>query len=159
MLLREITAHRYRSRREPINYCAGVDLWVFILNHAVHKVTTAAWTLVFLLDMVFFFVLYFFFIYFTLFSYGTFTVQKTPFIFIYKVVQIWLGQTVTYLHTDRPGHIWTTLYTFMWACMMVEQLQTLQFGPVADHCLRLFMLLARSDKTKFCEWLTWCQQY
>jgi hypothetical protein len=28
----------------------------------------------------------------------------------YKVVQIWLGQTVTCLHTNRPGHIWTTLY-------------------------------------------------
>jgi hypothetical protein len=29
---------------------------------------------------------------------------------IYKVVQIWPGQTVTYLHTNSPGHIWTTLY-------------------------------------------------
>jgi hypothetical protein len=29
---------------------------------------------------------------------------------IYKVVQIWPGQTVTCLHTNRPGHIWTTLY-------------------------------------------------
>jgi hypothetical protein len=28
----------------------------------------------------------------------------------YKVVQIWPVQTVTCLHTDRPGHIWTTLY-------------------------------------------------
>ena len=28
----------------------------------------------------------------------------------YKVVEIWPGQTVTCLHTDRPGHIWTTLY-------------------------------------------------
>jgi hypothetical protein len=28
----------------------------------------------------------------------------------YKVVQIWPGQTVTNLHTNRPGHIWTTLY-------------------------------------------------
>jgi hypothetical protein len=27
-----------------------------------------------------------------------------------KVVQIWPGQTVTCLHTNRPGHIWTTLY-------------------------------------------------
>ena len=31
----------------------------------------------------------------------------------YKVVQIWPGQTVTCLHTNRPGHIWTTLY-FQW---------------------------------------------
>jgi hypothetical protein len=29
---------------------------------------------------------------------------------IYKVVQIWPGQTVTCLHTISPGHIWTTLY-------------------------------------------------
>ena len=29
---------------------------------------------------------------------------------MYRVVQIWPGQTVTCLHTDRPGHIWTTLY-------------------------------------------------
>jgi hypothetical protein len=29
---------------------------------------------------------------------------------LHKVVQIWPGQTVTCLHTNRPGHIWTTLY-------------------------------------------------
>ena len=28
----------------------------------------------------------------------------------YKVVQIWPGQTVTCLHANSPGHIWTTLY-------------------------------------------------
>jgi hypothetical protein len=28
---------------------------------------------------------------------------------LYKVVQIWPGQTVTCLHTNSPGHIWTTL--------------------------------------------------
>jgi hypothetical protein len=28
----------------------------------------------------------------------------------FKVVQIWPGQTVTCLHTNRSGHIWTTLY-------------------------------------------------
>jgi hypothetical protein len=28
----------------------------------------------------------------------------------YKVVQIWPGQTLTSLHTNSPGHIWTTLY-------------------------------------------------
>jgi hypothetical protein len=28
----------------------------------------------------------------------------------YKVVQVWPGQTVTCLHTNSPGHIWTTLY-------------------------------------------------
>jgi hypothetical protein len=29
----------------------------------------------------------------------------------FKVVQIWPGQTVTCLHTNSPGHIWTTLYS------------------------------------------------
>jgi hypothetical protein len=29
---------------------------------------------------------------------------------MYKVVQIWPGQTVTCLHTNSPGHIRTTLY-------------------------------------------------
>jgi hypothetical protein len=29
---------------------------------------------------------------------------------MYKVVHIWPGQTVTCLHTNSPGHIWTTLY-------------------------------------------------
>jgi hypothetical protein len=29
---------------------------------------------------------------------------------LYKVFQIWLGQTVTCLHTNSPSHIWTTLY-------------------------------------------------
>jgi hypothetical protein len=28
------------------------------------------------------------------------------------VVQIWPWQTVTCLHTNSPGHIWTTLYLF-----------------------------------------------
>jgi hypothetical protein len=31
-------------------------------------------------------------------------------LFMYKVVQIWPGQTVTCLHTISSGHIWTTLY-------------------------------------------------
>jgi hypothetical protein len=33
---------------------------------------------------------------------------------LYKVVQIWPGQTVTCLHTISPGHIWTTLYIVKW---------------------------------------------
>jgi hypothetical protein len=32
---------------------------------------------------------------------------------MYKVVQIWPGQTVTCLHTNRPGHVWTTLYNVL----------------------------------------------
>jgi hypothetical protein len=31
---------------------------------------------------------------------------------MYKVVQIWPGQTVTCLHTISPGNIWTTSYIF-----------------------------------------------
>ena len=34
---------------------------------------------------------------------------------MYKVVQIWPGQTVTCLHTNSPGHIWTTLYNLNYA--------------------------------------------
>ena len=36
----------------------------------------------------------------------------SPDMTIYKVVQIWPRQTVTCLHTNRPGHIWTTCYIF-----------------------------------------------
>ena len=55
-------------------------------------------------------------------DYFRFSYKKIPDIFlsnmaldmhtctIYKVVQIWPGQTVTCLHTNSPGHIWTTLY-------------------------------------------------
>jgi hypothetical protein len=32
--------------------------------------------------------------------------------YIYKVVQIWPAQTVTCLHTNGPGNIWTTLYIY-----------------------------------------------
>jgi hypothetical protein len=35
------------------------------------------------------------------------------YLYIYKVVQIWPGQTVTSLHTISPGHIWTTLYNYV----------------------------------------------
>ena len=38
--------------------------------------------------------------------------QKQQNIEKYKVVQIWPGQTVTCLHINSPGHIWTTLYNF-----------------------------------------------
>jgi hypothetical protein len=44
-----------------------------------------------------------------LLSYTSFDKKKQLNI-IYKVVQIWPGQTVTCLHTNSPGHIWTTLY-------------------------------------------------
>ena len=39
----------------------------------------------------------------------------------YKVVQIWPGQTVTCLHANSPGHIWTTLYFGL-----IEKVQTLR---------------------------------
>jgi hypothetical protein len=41
-----------------------------------------------------------------------FTKLKARKVFLYKVVQIWPGQTVTCLHTNSPGHIWTTLYMY-----------------------------------------------
>jgi hypothetical protein len=47
----------------------------------------------------------------------------------YKVVQIWPGQTVTCLHTNRPGHIWTTLYdaVFKWVL-------NVSFNRVFKYC-------------------------
>jgi hypothetical protein len=41
----------------------------------------------------------------------------------YKVVQIWQGQTVTCLHTNNPGHIWTTLCNWL---EIYEELRTLK---------------------------------
>jgi hypothetical protein len=40
---------------------------------------------------------------------------------MYKVVQIWPGQTVTCLHTNNPGHIWTTLYIYYWYWQQLKQ--------------------------------------
>jgi hypothetical protein len=39
---------------------------------------------------------------------------------MYKVVQIWPGQTVTCWHTNNPGHIWTTLYFIRFLCCWFE---------------------------------------
>ena len=47
---------------------------------------------------------------FQYFSLRCFRFPEDYFAWLYKVVQIWPGQTVTCLHTNRPGHIWTTLY-------------------------------------------------
>jgi hypothetical protein len=41
---------------------------------------------------------------------------------LYKVVQIWPGQTVTCLHTNRPGHIWITLYSTKQLELMIQTL-------------------------------------
>jgi hypothetical protein len=41
-----------------------------------------------------------------------------------KVVQIWPGQTVTCLHTNSPGHIWTTLYIRL-TLLVMQRLQWL----------------------------------
>jgi hypothetical protein len=38
----------------------------------------------------------------------------------YKVIQIWPGQTVTCLHTNSPGHIWTTLYLEKYAVKILR---------------------------------------
>jgi hypothetical protein len=42
---------------------------------------------------------------------------------LYHVVQIWPGQTVTCLHTNSPGHIWTTLYITAQKSLDVTQIQ------------------------------------
>jgi hypothetical protein len=44
------------------------------------------------------------------FSTSTIISRARLIVTLYKVVQIWPGQTVTCLHTNSPGHIWTTLY-------------------------------------------------
>jgi hypothetical protein len=41
---------------------------------------------------------------------STYTSHKRHKRLTYKVVKIWSGQTVTCLHTNSPGHVWTTLY-------------------------------------------------
>jgi hypothetical protein len=44
------------------------------------------------------------------FYYYTWPSLYTYIQWMYKVIQIWPGQTMTCLHTISPGHIWTTLY-------------------------------------------------
>jgi hypothetical protein len=41
---------------------------------------------------------------------STMSVTREAIYVKYRVVQIWPGQTVTCLHTNSPGHVWTTLY-------------------------------------------------
>ena len=41
------------------------------------------------------------------------------------MVQIWPGQTVTCLHTNNPGHIWTTLYNL--ALQALNHIDSLKF--------------------------------
>ena len=52
----------------------------------------------------------------------------------YKVVQIWPGQTVTCLHTNSPGHIWTTLYikhsSYTWWWYVQVEIRSKQFCNV-----------------------------
>ena len=43
---------------------------------------------------------------------------------MYKVVQIWPGQTVTCLHTNSPGHIWTTLYASNRLCRVTDNTES-----------------------------------
>ena len=54
---------------------------------------------------------------------GTTFGKKYIYIYIrykmYKVVQIWPGQTVTCLHTYSPGHIWTTLYVLVFSTTLI----------------------------------------
>jgi hypothetical protein len=49
--------------------------------------------------------------------------------YIYKVVQIWPGQTVTCLHTNSPGHIWTTLYIQYTVNINFLEYAKVQSGP------------------------------
>ena len=49
---------------------------------------------------------------FSMVSSTTFAAPSLIGSYLYKVVQLWPGQSVTCLHTNSPGHIWTTLYVF-----------------------------------------------
>jgi hypothetical protein len=50
------------------------------------------------------------------------------------VVQIWPGQTVTCLHTNSPGHIWTALYIENVNIIMTQQ------GTVFPFCVKDYTL-------------------
>ena len=52
---------------------------------------------------------------------------------MYKVVQIWPGQTVTCLHTNSPGHIWTTLYNRDGVFTARYELNTLKNSTFFPH--------------------------
>jgi hypothetical protein len=45
---------------------------------------------------------------------------------LYEVVQIWSGQTVTCLHTNRPGHLWTTFIYFPRQQLLCERVSILR---------------------------------
>jgi hypothetical protein len=52
---------------------------------------------------------------------------------IYKVVQIWPGQTVTCLRTISPGHIWTTWYIHSSNCSKpCSPISSLHFPTLID---------------------------
>jgi hypothetical protein len=67
----------------------------------------------------------------------------------YKVVQIWPGQTVTCLHTNSPGHIWTTLYFSVSVCVWARVAVLIQY----ETRMRLILLssAASLSPSHFCE--------
>jgi hypothetical protein len=52
---------------------------------------------------------------------------NTNFLHMYKVVQIWPGQTVTCLNTNSPGHIWNTLYILLPAYGLAQLIEALRY--------------------------------
>jgi hypothetical protein len=54
------------------------------------------------------------------------------YIYIY-VVQIWPGQTVTCLHTNSSGHIWTTLYIYVCVCVILITRQAKRVHLIYCH--------------------------
>jgi hypothetical protein len=59
------------------------------------------------------------------------------------VVQIWPGQTVTCLHTNRPGHIWTTLYLSSFCSFNALDSYSEGFGLESCPGQRLFWISLR----------------
>ena len=68
------------------------------------------------------------------------TLLVCMYVCMYKVVQIWPGQTVTCLHTNRPGHIWTTLYVCKYVCMFHRH----RLGTRTHSCREMFASVHRS---------------
>jgi hypothetical protein len=73
------------------------------------------------------------------------------------VVQIWPGQTVTYVHTNSPGHIWTTLYFVVGLTPFVRSYCDvfLFLGSMHNTC-SLFGYIIRCMQMDISCWLVSC---
>ena len=74
------------------------------------------------------------------------------------MVQIWPGQTVTCLHTNSPGHIWTTLYSQI-CCVDINDVYFVRWSGMrcwtVSHFLCLNTVLCSSESSS----LFWLRYY